>query len=149
MVTAVTFKRRLTPQSRHFGYLPRILWWSPGFKSPRTHWSMIRQEGHYWRFLSSETAFEQRLRASYVYVRTHIHIYIYVYTHIYICSPPPPRSTLRGSKAFALRTPSTYALERKTEREQERRREFITRKKDRENKQIRTCVPVLLNGRMA
>ena len=71
-----------------------------------------------------------------------------IYIYIYICSPPP-RSTLRGSKAFALRTPSTYALERKTEREQERRREFITRKKDRENKQIRTCVPVLLNGRMA
>ena len=69
--------------------------------------------------------------------------------YIYMLAPPPPRSTLRGSKAFALRTPSTYALERKTEREQERRREFITRKKDRENKQIRTCVPVLLNGRMA
>ena len=69
--------------------------------------------------------------------------------YIYIYARPPPRSTLRGSKAFALRTPSTYALERKTEREQERRREFIARKKDRENKQIRTCVPVLLNGRMA
>ena len=39
--------------------------------------------------------------------------------------------------------------DREREREQERRREFITRKKDRENKQIRTCVPVLLNGRMA
>ena len=79
--------------------------------------------------------------------RQNLHIY---HIYIYICSPPPPpRSTLRGSKAFALRTPSTYALERKIEREQERRREFITRKKDRENKQIRTCVPVLLNGRMA
>ena len=71
-----------------------------------------------------------------------------VYANIYMLAPPLPRSTLRGSKAFALRTPSTYALERKTEREQERRREFITRK-DRENKQIRTCVPALLNGRMA
>ena len=79
-----------------------------------------------------------------VYNYNSSYIYIYIYAR-----PPPPRSTLRGSKAFALRTPSTYALERKTEREQERRREFITRKKDRENKQIRTCVPVLLNGRMA
>ena len=84
------------------------------------------------------------------YVCMHACMYVYIYMYIimriyiYICSPPPPRSTLRGSKAFALRTPSTYALERKTEREQERRREFITRKKDRENKQIRTCVPVLL-----
>ena len=78
----------------------------------------------------------------YIYISTHaMFIYIYIYAR-----PPPPRSTLRGSKAFALRTPSTYALERKTEREQERRREFITRKKDRENKQIRACVPVLLNG---
>ena len=76
----------------------------------------------------------------YVYMCTSLYIYIYIF---HIARPPPPRSTLRGSKAFALRTPSTYALERKTEREQERRREFITRKKDRENKQIRTCVPVL------
>ena len=74
------------------------------------------------------------------HIRAHMCVHI---AYIYICSPPPPRSTLRGSKAFALRTPSTYALERKTEREQERRRELITRKKDRENKQIRTCVPVL------
>ena len=38
--------------------------------------------------------------------------------------------------------------EKDRERERERSREFITRKKDRENKQIRTCVPVLLNGMM-
>ena len=79
----------------------------------------------------------------YIYICIHTDRYIATYVYIYIYARPPPRSTLRGSKAFALRTPSTYALERKTEREQERRREFITRKKDRENKQIRTCVPVL------
>ena len=77
----------------------------------------------------------------------HLILHFWACVYIYIYARPPPRSTLRGSKAFALRTPST--LERKTEREQERRREFITRKKHRENKQIRTCVPVLLDVRMA
>ena len=81
-----------------------------------------------------------------------IHIYTYIYMcvictnmciYIYMLAP-----LLRGSKAVALRTP-TASREKDRERERERRRELITRKKDRENKQIRTCVPVLLNGRMA
>ena len=84
-----------------------------------------------------------------------------MHIYIYICSPPPPKihlerfQSIRLENSVHLCTTSqpvclqTQLRERKTERERERRREFITRKKDRENKQIRTCVPVLLNGRMA